>query len=341
MHRSSLSRASHLPARNRRSAFAGRKVRRIRPFGAAKSTSGDTEKSNKHDDENRHKKHNGYDDSDGDEVEGDFSELADPFVGDGDVYANIAKNEVFFYSPVNKGTIRQLLRCLEKMQLTESIKAAREGRLPGQITLRINSEGGSLHHGLMAHDSLRSRFPNLKVVGDGLVASAATFIFLAGSRRELQPNCFFMIHQLRQHFDELMTHHDVLETAAINKQLTSAMKRIYNNRTSIPKPKLDHYLRTENYISASRCIRYGIAHSIETPGQLSLDPPRTPSVRAPLSASSSDDERTESDGSEGSSPSPSSEESEGSVGSTASVNDRASTECDDNKDETRVALRSP
>jgi ATP-dependent protease ClpP protease subunit len=65
---------------------------------------------------------------------------------------------------------------------------------PGPIDVRINSGGGDVFDGVAIH-SLLARHPGtVTVYVDGLAASAASFIMLAGDRIVAARNAFVMIH---------------------------------------------------------------------------------------------------------------------------------------------------
>src|ERR1041384_3814416 len=65
---------------------------------------------------------------------------------------------------------------------------------PGPVNVRINSGGGDVFQGIAIH-SLLARHPGtVTVYVDGLAASAASFIMLAGDRIYSARNAFVMIH---------------------------------------------------------------------------------------------------------------------------------------------------
>ena len=74
--------------------------------------------------------------------------------------------------------------------VADALKAAG----PGPVNVRINSGGGDVFDGIAIH-TLLARHPGLVTVDvDGLAASAASFIMLAGDRIRSARNAFIMIH---------------------------------------------------------------------------------------------------------------------------------------------------
>ena len=72
-------------------------------------------------------------------------------------------------------------------QLTNNIEA-------DTLRVHINSMGGDVFEGFAIHDILRATGKKIITQGEGLVASIATVIFLAGDERLLTDNTEFMIH---------------------------------------------------------------------------------------------------------------------------------------------------
>lgn len=63
------------------------------------------------------------------------------------------------------------------------------------ITVRINSPGGDVFDGLAMYNSLKAHPAAINTVVDGLAASAASFIMLAGDTVTMAENSLVMIHK--------------------------------------------------------------------------------------------------------------------------------------------------
>jgi len=64
-----------------------------------------------------------------------------------------------------------------------------------RIDLHINSPGGSAYDGLAMYQALRNHKARITVYVDGLAASAASFVAMAGDRRICAPHATVMIHE--------------------------------------------------------------------------------------------------------------------------------------------------
>lgn len=74
------------------------------------------------------------------------------------------------------------------------VAAALKDAGPGPINVRINSGGGDVFQGVAIHSLLARHAGTVTVYVDGLAASAASFIMLAGDRIVAARNAFVMIH---------------------------------------------------------------------------------------------------------------------------------------------------
>jgi ATP-dependent Clp endopeptidase proteolytic subunit ClpP len=63
-----------------------------------------------------------------------------------------------------------------------------------KLIVHIHSPGGDVNEGFAIHDALRNSGKQIETIGEGLVASIATVIFLAGNVRKMTENSEFFIH---------------------------------------------------------------------------------------------------------------------------------------------------
>lgn len=76
----------------------------------------------------------------------------------------------------------------------QNLKESLDSANGQDVMLNIASEGGSYFEGLTMASMISSYKGKTKAQGMGLVASAATVVFLAAEEKYLTPNSFFMIH---------------------------------------------------------------------------------------------------------------------------------------------------
>jgi ATP-dependent protease ClpP protease subunit len=102
-----------------------------------------------------------------------------------------------------------------------------------QITVRINSYGGSVHDGVAIHNAMKRHSATIEVEIDGLAASIASLIAMAGDKVTIAENALLMIHapltgvwgnavELREAADMLDTHSRAVATSYASKSGKSA-----------------------------------------------------------------------------------------------------------------------
>lgn len=131
------------------------------------------------------------------------------------------------------------------------------------LTVRINSPGGNLFDGNTIYNYLRSIKQEIRVRVDGMAASAASIIAMAGDTVEMPENSFLMIHNpmwlvagdsrdFRKAADDL----DVMRDGAI---------KTYQSKTSMVYDELKQMLDDETWLSADRSVELGFADEVIDP----------------------------------------------------------------------------
>lgn len=130
---------------------------------------------------------------------------------------------------------------------------------PKKITVRINSGGGDVFDGVAIYNTL-ARHPARKVVHvDGLAASAASVIAMAGDEIRMGDGTFLMIHNAWSfaigNAAEMRRAADLLDS--VSGQLAS----IYVQRTGKPAAKVKAMMDAETWMDADTAIAEGFADS--------------------------------------------------------------------------------
>jgi ATP-dependent protease ClpP protease subunit len=180
-------------------------------------------------------------------------------------YVHIHGNEVFFHCEVNEDSVRELV-----MKMRALVKHLRKIYIDLDIeqdpavTLYIKSDGGDLYSGFSGMDHIRSLRARVTTVADGVCASAATLLLLAGMHRKMSENSYVLIHQISADgvwgkFEELKDH-----MQNYTKDM-ERMQRVYEAETTIPPRKLKKILKKDLYLDAEQCLNYGVVGEIITP----------------------------------------------------------------------------
>jgi ATP-dependent Clp protease, protease subunit len=127
------------------------------------------------------------------------------------------------------------------------------------FNVHINSEGGLVDVGFDIYHYLKSLRKPLTTIGSGIVASIATVIFMAGSKRQLRENTPFMIHL--PWGGSMGTADEIEQFAAQLRQVEQKMIGFYTKALSVQKEAILPLLKNETWLNASQLIALGFTTS--------------------------------------------------------------------------------
>jgi ATP-dependent protease ClpP protease subunit len=129
------------------------------------------------------------------------------------------------------------------------------------IELHLNSPGGDIFDGTAIFNALKYHDARVKVVVDGLAASAASFIAQAGDEIVMREGSMMMIHDGSAGaygFAE-----DLRKTADILDKLSDNIATIYSNRAGQTPQFWRDLMVEETWYNASEAVEAGLADSAE------------------------------------------------------------------------------
>lgn len=168
-------------------------------------------------------------------------------------------NNIFYYGEVSRTNVSKLNKFLKILE-TELLKNSIGFNQKPNINLFIHSEGGCVFSGLSAMNHISTCKVDVYTIVDGFVASAATFLALAGKKRLIMPYSTVLIHQMRTEF---YGKHDELKDEVENcDNIMSNFKTIYKTKTNLPEKTLNQLLKRELYLTSDKCIKYGVVDNV-------------------------------------------------------------------------------
>lgn len=129
---------------------------------------------------------------------------------------------------------------------------------PKKITLRINSPGGSVFDGLAIYNFLKERDVTVQI--DGLAASIASVIAMAGKEVKIAGNGFLMIHN--PWGGAMGDADDMRETADLLDKIRDSLISTYAAKTKKEREKIKEWMENETWFSADEAMENGFADSI-------------------------------------------------------------------------------
>lgn len=184
--------------------------------------------------------------------------------GGGDDPSNgvrVVGTRVFFFCDVTPRSVVRLSDCLhEANKRVLSRHKDADARAAARVRLLMLSPGGDVFSGLAAMDIIRHNIVPVVTIAVGMVASSATFLFLAGKRRLISPHGFVLIHQLSlTGFDGKYA--DLVDEMHNSRDLMTKITDLYRDRTKMSAKKVHAMLRCERAMDATACVKAGVAHA--------------------------------------------------------------------------------
>ena len=137
-------------------------------------------------------------------------------------------------------------------------------KLKGQhIDLRINSVGGSVIEGAAIFNALKRHKGGLTVHIDGLAASMASVIAMAGEETRIAENALLMIHNPWS-----MTMGDAADLrkeADVLDKLKATLVNAYVRKTGQPRAAIEQMMDDEKWMDAQEALELGFVDEIDAP----------------------------------------------------------------------------
>ena len=133
----------------------------------------------------------------------------------------------------------------------------------GPITIRLNSYGGDVIAASRIHQIIRDYPGRVTVRIDGIAASAATVVAVAGDVVKMAETAFFMIHDPSMFFFVAQIN---LETMTQLVSTLGAVKEgiinAYENKTGLSRARLSNFMRDESWFDAQRAADLGFVDEV-------------------------------------------------------------------------------
>lgn len=133
-----------------------------------------------------------------------------------------------------------------------------------EITLYINSPGGSVQDGLALYDVLRLVKAPVRTVATGMAASMGAVLFLAGDKREMLEHSKIMIHDPSFHSKNIggQKSHEIQHALDDLNECREALARIISERTGKSMEEVYDVTANDTYFNAKEALNWGLATAI-------------------------------------------------------------------------------
>lgn len=125
----------------------------------------------------------------------------------------------------------------------------------GPITVWINSPGGDCVAAAQIYNMLMEYPGNVTVKIDGIAASAASVIAMAGTEVYMSPVSMLMIHNPMTVAagDKAEMEHAIEMLSEVKESIINA----YEIKTGLSRAKLSHYMDAETWMNANKAVELG------------------------------------------------------------------------------------
>jgi ATP-dependent Clp protease protease subunit len=136
----------------------------------------------------------------------------------------------------------------------------------GDVTVWINSPGGDCVAAAQIYNMLMDYKGNITIKIDGIAASAASVIAMAGTKVLMSPVSMMMLHN-----PATMAWGDTAEMQKAIDMLSEVKESIvnaYEIKTGMSRAKLSHLMDAESWMNANKAVELGFADDIlHRPGE--------------------------------------------------------------------------
>lgn len=146
----------------------------------------------------------------------------------------------------------------------------------GPLVVRVNSPGGDVFDGLAIYNALKQR-GDVTIQIDGVAASAAAFIAMAGDTITMAETAMMMLHNCWT--VAMGNRHDLLEQATLMEKIDGQQAGIFAQRCGKTAEEIGAILDAETWFTSTEAKAAGLVDSVMPP------PAKKKAEAAPLLAS--------------------------------------------------------
>ncbi|CAM5392339.1 ATP-dependent Clp endopeptidase proteolytic subunit ClpP [Eoetvoesiella caeni] len=171
-----------------------------------------------------------------------------------DIYSRLLRERViFFVGPVNDQSANLVVAQLLFLESENPDK---------DISLYINSPGGSVYAGLAIYDTMQFVKPDVSTLCTGIAASMGAFLLAAGAKgkRYTLPNSRIMIHQPSGGAQGQASDIQIQAKEILN--LRESLNTILAHSTGQPVERIAVDTERDNFMSAQDAVSYGLVDKV-------------------------------------------------------------------------------
>ena len=173
-----------------------------------------------------------------------------------DIYSRLLKDRIIFLGTAIDDHVANLV-------VSQLLFLAAEDP-DKDISLYINSPGGSITAGMAIYDTMNFIKPQVSTICIGMAASMGAFLLAAGEKgkRIALPNSEVMIHQPLGGAQGQATEIEIAAKRILF--LREKLNQILSEKTSQPLEIIERDTERDNYMTAEQALKYGLVDKVVT-----------------------------------------------------------------------------
>ena len=145
-------------------------------------------------------------------------------------------------------------------EVTPKLFRADLDKCQGVISVWINSPGGDVFAAAQIYNMLMDYPHNVTVKIDGLAASAASVIAMAGTEVQMSPVAMMMIHNPMT--VAIGDSAEMQKASAMLDEVKESIMNAYEIKTGLSRTKISHLMDAESWFNAKKAVELGFADKI-------------------------------------------------------------------------------
>jgi len=145
-------------------------------------------------------------------------------------------------------------------EVTPKLFMSELAKCGGNITVWINSPGGDVVAGSQIYTALKEHQGQVTIKVDGIAASAASVIAMAGDFVYMSPTSLLMIHDPMT--IAMGNENDMEQAKAVLRECKESIINAYSLKTGISRAKVSRLMSDETWMNAKKAVELGFADKI-------------------------------------------------------------------------------
>jgi ATP-dependent Clp protease, protease subunit len=171
-----------------------------------------------------------------------------------DIYSRLLNERIIFLgTPIDDQVANLVVAQLLHLESEDPEK---------DISIYINSPGGSIYSGLAIYDTMQFIKPNVATMCVGVAMSMGSLLLAAGTKgkRAVLPNSRILIHQPSAGFEGQSTDIEIHAREILN--MRERIDSIYAHHTGRPAETVREDMERDRFFTAEQALEYGLVDRV-------------------------------------------------------------------------------